>query len=51
MWSDRKVRLEKIGSTRAIHGRRDPQYLGSAYPIYQSAGFAVQNSDEYDREA
>jgi cystathionine beta-lyase/cystathionine gamma-synthase len=41
--------MKKAKSTRAIHGRRDPQYRGSAYPIYQSAGFAVNTSDDYER--
>jgi cystathionine beta-lyase/cystathionine gamma-synthase len=41
--------MKKSRSTRAIHGRRDPQYRGSTFPIYQSATFAVKNSDEYDR--
>ncbi len=41
--------MKKAKSTRAIHGRRDPHYRGSAYPIYQSAGFAVEKSDDYER--
>jgi cystathionine beta-lyase/cystathionine gamma-synthase len=41
--------MKKSPATRAVHGRRDPQHLSSAYPIYQSASFAVENSDEYDR--
>jgi cystathionine beta-lyase/cystathionine gamma-synthase len=41
--------MKKGKSTRAIHGRRDPQYRGSTYPIYQSAAFAVKDSDEYDK--
>lgn len=41
--------MKRAKSTRAIHGRRDPLYRSSAYPIYQSAGFAVSRSDDYDR--
>jgi len=41
--------MTRAQSTRAIHGRRDQQYHSSIYPVYQSASFAVENSDEYDR--
>jgi cystathionine beta-lyase/cystathionine gamma-synthase len=41
--------MKRAKATRAIHGRRDGQYRSSVYPIYQSASFAVQDSDEYDK--
>lgn len=43
--------MKKGKSTQAIHGRRDPAYLGGVYPIFQSTTFAVHESDDYYKQA
>lgn len=42
---------KKGKATQAIHGRRDPAYLGGVYPIFQSTTFAVRESDDYYKQA